>query len=54
MPLQLVGNGAPQVSPLKPPRFDPVMFATIPGAIGPATCDAAFNTPALVKLGVCA
>jgi hypothetical protein len=36
------------------PRFEPVMSATMPGAIGPATRDAALITELLVIVGVCA
>ena len=36
------------------PRFEPVMAATIPGASGPETIEAALTTPAAVKVGVCA
>lgn len=48
MPLaQLLGNEGT-------PRFVPMMFATMPGAIGPATWDAALSTEVLVNDGVCA
>jgi len=36
------------------PRFEPVMATTMPGAIGPDTIEASFNTVAAVKVGVCA
>jgi hypothetical protein len=53
-PLQFVVNGRTleQVNRFTVPKFEPVIFATIPGAIVPAANDAAFNTPALVNAGV--
>jgi hypothetical protein len=55
-PLQVVVNGrvVVQFKKLEVPKFEPVMAASIPGATVPPARDAAFNTPALVKAGVCA
>src|ERR1035438_2735151 len=46
IPLQEVGTGVvtAQSVNLLPPRFEPLMNASMPGASGPAACDAAFNT----------
>jgi hypothetical protein len=57
MPEQVVGMGVLLAQFRKnegSPRFEPVMFTNMPGAIGPATIEAAFATEAAVKVGVCA
>jgi hypothetical protein len=56
-PLQVVGTGLAPAQSLNvdaPPRFEPTMFATMPGAIGPDNWDAALTTEVLVNDGICA